>query len=86
MIIKNIYGAPIMIPFGDFTPKSIWAQTSDGEVIVVDSIGSGVPNTRESFGIFSKEGFQKLLTGLQQFEQDYEYSEIIYKWMPRGSI
>lgn len=80
MLVKNKYGADIMIPFGDWEPNSVW-NISDGIVYVVDS-----ENNIDDFGAFTDEGYLKILEGWEQFQREYTWLPDIYKWLPNSMV
>ena len=78
---KNIHGANILIPFGDWEPDSIWCCTEENIVYVVD----GEDNI-EDFGTFTREGYLQILEGWEQFQQENKWIGSIEKWLPNSLV
>jgi len=83
MIVKNMFGGKIMIPFGDFEPEDRWLQGQDGIVYGISNYGDVDLEDYEDFGKFSPEGYKEILEGWKQFKEEYYYDHDCCHWWDR---
>ncbi len=87
MIIKNVHGAKIFIPFGDWEQGSKWSFFPSRDNPNIGTIGvTDSGDNAEDFGLFTREQYNQVLVELEKFKQEYMWDNTIYKWMPNKLV
>ena len=68
---KNVYNMPIHIPFGDFEPSTTFHYDAISRCLTIND---------EDYGIFSQEGFNKIMRAWESFNEEYYFDYNVCRW------
>jgi hypothetical protein len=85
-MIKNIYGAKVLIPYGDWEPTAIWHFWKIETNPDIGKVGVTGADDYDDFGLFTKETYQKILAEIAQHAQENKWLPHIEKWLPNHMV